>query len=590
MHPAELSDDATFLRRIHLDIAGTLPTPDEIRQFLADADPSKRAKKIDALLSQPGYAALWATKFCDLLKASGFNNNFALSEAAEGRRFHQWLKARLAENVPYDVLVERILTASSREGRSQEEWLEEVLALSEENAKLETDLAVYGNRKTLDLYWQREGATGMKGTLQVAHAFLGLRMECAQCHRHPHDVWKQDDLLSFANFFMRIKGSAYPDSKTLPAKYAEMMKKSPEEAKKIGEEAKKITDKLKDAKLPSDELAKLKTQAVQLQMKAKAMTEGPKRFGTEVVHQGERSAFASVTSPLGTQKSETLRLLGDKEPIKVAKENDPRVLVMAWLRRPDNRFFARAIVNRIWAHYLGSGIVDPPDHLSPLNPPSHPELLDALANGLVENRYDLKWVHRSILNSRTYQQSCRPHATGRGDRRNYSAFQIRRPAAEILLDGINHATRGKEVYPARLYLPADARVMDVAGITKVETDIASVAYPFQIFGRPSRNAMVQCDCERDSNTTIVQTLYLANHPRVREKIAAPDGRLVDILKAQSNDAKRIEEVYLWTVSRLPSSEEVQKCVQYVKESPTPEKGYEDVMWSLLNTREFLLVH
>lgn len=588
--PSDLCDDATFLRRAALDVTGALPEPEEIHAFLADKDPQKRSKKVDDLLRRPGHAALWATRFCDLLKASGYSGNYALTEAAENRRFYEWLRARLLENTPYDQLAERILTASSREGRPVDEWFEEVMQLAEENARLSPDLQVYSRRRTLDLYWQREAATGVKGTLQVAHAFLGLRMECAQCHRHPHDVWKQDDLLSFANFFLRVKGAGYPDAKTLPAKYADLMKTGPMEAKKLSEEVKKLQDKAKAKDLPAGEADKLKAQAAELQMKANVMTNAPKRFGTEVVHQGDKNNFASVTSPLGTQKSETFRLLGEKQAVAVPREKDPRELVMAWLRQPDNPFFARAIVNRVWAHYLGRGIVDPPDHLSPLNPPSHPELLDELAREFVKHSYDLRWLHTTILTSRTYQQTCRPTETNKADRRNYAFFYLRRLPAEVLVDAVNHATGGTETFPNQLYLPPKAKAVEVAGVTRAGNDTASLAYAFQIFGRPSRNAMVQCDCERDPAPTVVQTLYLANHPRVRDKIASADGRIARILQDIPEDARRIEELFLWAVSRPPSREDAETCLKYLKESPSAQKGLEDLLWSLLNTREFLLNH
>jgi Protein of unknown function (DUF1553)/Protein of unknown function (DUF1549)/Bacterial Ig-like domain (group 2) len=588
--PSGLCDDATFLRRACLDVTGALPEPDEVRTFLADRSPNKREKKIDELLLRPGHAALWATWFCDLLKVSGFNGNYAFVEAAEDRRFYEWMRARLLENLPYDQLAERILTATSREGRPQQEWFAEVMALAEENARRSPDLKVYARRKTLDLYWQREGATGVKGTLQVAHAFLGLRLECAQCHRHPHDVWKQDDLLSFANFFMRVQGARYPDSKRLPPKIAEQFKKAPAESKKLNADAKKLLDQIKKKKLSGDEAEKLRSEALALQMKARATADGPRRFGTEVHHMTDRTSYASVSSPLGNQRSETFRLLGDAKPVKVAKETDPRPLVAAWLRRPDNPFFARAIVNRVWAHYLGRGLVDPPDHLSPLNPPSHPELLDELAKQFIAQRYDLRWLHRTILGSRTYQQGCRPTPANRADRRNYAYFYLRRLPAEVLVDAVNHATGGHETYPEKLYLPEGARAIEVAGVTRAENETASLAFAFQIFGRPLRNAQVQCDCDRDGGNTIVQALYLANHPRVREKIAAPEGRVAQILKGTAGDSRRVEELFLWAVSRPPTGEELQTCLKYLKDSPSAQKGLEDILWGLLNTREFILNH
>src|SRR5262249_49427888 len=149
-------------------------------------------------------------KFCDLLKASDFGVYAdGISETTDAPRFQAWIRARMAENTPYDQFVERILTATSREGRNLEEWAKEVAAMQEGDATGRPDLAMYSSRKTLDLYWQRKAANGVTGALQVAHTFLGLRLECAQCHRHPHDVWQQDDLLSFANFFTRVRGSGF---------------------------------------------------------------------------------------------------------------------------------------------------------------------------------------------------------------------------------------------------------------------------------------------------------------------------------------------------------------------------------------------
>jgi hypothetical protein len=157
IHPSELADDITFLRRVSLDVTGLPPTPEEIRAFLSDRRADKRQKKIDELLDRPGYSALWATKFCDILRPTGFDARFGFTEEAETRRFCEWLRARVQENVPYDRLAERILLATSREGRSEQDWAKEVQALVEENAAKTADLKAYTGRNTLDLYWQRGG-------------------------------------------------------------------------------------------------------------------------------------------------------------------------------------------------------------------------------------------------------------------------------------------------------------------------------------------------------------------------------------------------------------------------------------------------
>lgn len=586
IHPAGPCDDATFLRRASLDAAGELPTPDEVRAFLADTGPDKRQKKIEELLARPGYAALWATKFCDILRPAGFDGRHGFTEAAETRRFYEWLRARVKENTPYDQLAERVLLATSLDGRAGPEWVKEVRSLLEENAALRPDLKVYAGRRTLDLYWQRNNATGVKGTMQVAHAFLGLRLECAQCHRHPHDVWQQDDLLSFANFFMRVSNPAGGSSAPI-AKEADALVK---EAKDLREQAKKVGEKAKDKTLTKDDVTKLNAEVKALTDKATALEAAGKRLKGTEVHGLGKPTVASMTSTLGTQKSDTFRLLGAKQSVTVGAEQDPREVVVAWLRQPDNPFFAKAMVNRVWAHYFGRGIIDPPDHLSPLNPPSHPELLDALAKGFIESQYDLKWLHRTILASRTYQQSVATNATNRTDATNYASAYLRRLPAEVLVDAVNHATGGAETYPPELYLPAGAKAVEVAGGTGGERARASLQYAFSIFGRPMRNPDVQCDCERDGKPTIVQTLYLANHPAVHQKISDPKGRVAQVLKAVAGDEKRIEELFLWALSRLPTADERRVCLKYVKDAPAPQRGYEDVLWGLLNTREFLLNH
>jgi hypothetical protein len=280
-------------------------------------------------------------------------------------------------------------------------------------------------------------------------------------------------------------------------------------------------------------------------------------------------------------------LLGDTKPLVVPKDQDPRALVAAWMRRPDNPFFARAIVNRVWAHYFGRGIVDPPDHLSPFNPPSHPELLDELCRGFVKNGYDLKWLHRTILNSRTYQQSSQATAANATDRANYAYFYYRRLPAEVLLDTLSQATGTKEDMDMKFYhwLP-QWKTVEIPYPPRN----AFVAFMLEQFGRPQRNSASQCDCERDSSASVLQVLSFANHPRVRQRIADDKGQVARIVKEYADNERRVEEVFLCTLCRPPSAAEREACLKYIQESASPTEGLRGVMWSLLNTREFLLQH
>jgi hypothetical protein len=158
------------------------------------------------------------------------------------------------------------------------------------------------------------------------------------------------------------------------------------------------------------------------------------------------------------------------------------------------------------------------------------------------------------------------------------------------VDAVNDATGGSEQYPAKLYLPEKARAIEVAGATGRDEQQASLAYAFKIFGRPLRAGDVQCDCERDAGATMAQTLYLANHPRVLKKIYADDGRVAQVVKENADNAHRIEEIYLMSVGRPPSDTERQTCVSYVEQRDASLRAFQDVLWSLLNTREFILNH
>lgn len=633
--PSDLADDATFLRRTRLDVTGQLPAPDEVRLFLADASPDKRLRKIDQLLNEPGYSALWTLKFCDLLGASDFGVYAdGLAEHFEAPRFQAWVRARLEENVPYDEFASRILLATSREGRSREEWAQEVIALQEGYTTPRNDLEVYAKRKTLDIYWQRRDAIGVPGAMQVAHAFLGLRLQCAQCHRHPHDIWQQDDVLSFANFFVRVRrvGFEGDNEKKFPED-AVLFKQFEAEGKRLAAEAKSLKEgKLKQlsekARQAEDlrnrlknELAKVeqsgKTDGLEakraelamleqtiaehktIQQTANDMERRGRMLGDEVakrvLHAGifhrtgeeAQKSFAHVESPLGSQSSHDFRLLGERDPVPLSTDEDPRERFVAWLRRPDNPYFAKAIVNRVWAHYFDRGLIDPPDDLSPLNPCSHPGLLDELTRQFVEAGYDLKWLHRTILQSRTYQQSSTTNHGNFADRTNYSHFALRRLPAEVLLDALNLATGTRDDFDMKYYhWPDNLRTVEIPYTTRNEF----VTFVLDQFGRSERNSSVQCDCQRQSEVSMLQVLGLANHPRIWQKVADPRGRIADLIKQIEEPSKRIEELYLATLGRLPDSAELEVCRGQINSAESPEKGLQTILWCLLNTREFLLQH
>ncbi|HEX5102979.1 MAG TPA: DUF1553 domain-containing protein, partial [Pirellulaceae bacterium] len=317
----------------------------------------------------------------------------------------------------------------------------------------------------------------------------------------------------------------------------------------------------------------------------------PKRIlHAQILHrprEEKSKRFASVTSPLGTQSSEQLRLLGESQALEVADNEDPRNKLAEWLRRPDNPFFARAIVNRVWAHYFGRGIVDPPDDLSPYNPPTHPELLEELCRGFIENRYDLKWLHRAILTSRTYQQTSQATAENEMDRANYAFFYPRRLPAEVLVDALDQATGTREEFDMQYYhWPKPLRTVEVPYLPRNDF----VVFLLEQFGRPPRNSSAQCDCARQVDSSLLQVLAFANHPRVRQKIADPGGRVAQVVQQTEDPPERIRQLYLSTLARLPDDAELAACQQFISEAASPQEGLQGVLWSLLNTREFVLQH
>lgn len=669
--PADVADDVTFLRRARLDVTGQLPTPEEVEKFVSDPDPAKRAKKIDELLDEPGYAALWTLKFCDILGAADFGVYAdGLSQHHDAPRFQAWVRARFEENTPYHEFARRILTATSREGRSLKDWSEEVVALQDGYRTPRTDLDVYSQRKTLDAYWQRKGAIGVTGTLQIAHAFLGLRLECAQCHRHPHDVWQQDDLLSFANFFTRVRKVGfqgqneknYPEEGKLFKEFNDESKRIAEEVKQLksgkgkksADEARKTTQKANglrnernraqqqveslqrqidsdtkrltdatDAQKPAIEkqltqnksklgeqqkivddrqkqlepLEKLIADDADLQKEIRELERRGKYLSGEVakrvlhaqIHIVEGDAaskmFASVTSPLGTQSSQQFRLLGESEPVLPQPGDDPREAVVEWMLESDNPFFTKAIVNRVWAHYFGRGIVDPPDDLSPFNPPSHPQLLDDLCAGFVGSGYDLKWLHRRILNSRTYQQTSITNEAA--DPAVYASFPLRRLPAEVMLDVLNQATGTSENMDMKYYhWPEQMSTVEVPYVPRN----GFVAFMLEQFGRPGRNSSIQCDCERQGDSSLLQVLSFANHPRVWKKVQDPNGLVARLAVDGAPPQETIRQLYLSTLSRHPDDAELKQCLLFYDKAASPQEAVQSILWALINTKEFILQH
>ena len=267
------------------------------------------------------------------------------------------------------------------------------------------------------------------------------------------------------------------------------------------------------------------------------------------------------------------------EKIAIAESQDPRVGLADWMTRPDNPHFARAIVNRVWSHFFGRGIVDPVDDFRASNPPSNGPLLDWLAQDFTAHKFDLKHLMRTIMSSHLYRLSSLPNDTNVGDVRNYSRSQRRRLPAEALLDAVCFVTETRETFDS---LPANSFAREAWNV-KQESQFLDA------FGRP--NASAECPCERDAKPSVVQALHLMNSTKLQARLVDEKGRAARLAKSTLTPEQITEELYLAAFSRLPTSDELNLAVRALASATgSRQQAIEDVMWALLNSAEFVFNH
>jgi hypothetical protein len=481
--PAPLCDDATFLRRAFLDATGTLPTVEQAKTFLDSTDPDKRHKLIDRLLGLTGdpaqdtfndaYAAYWTLRWSDLLRCG----SDVLGEPGMWAE-HNWLLTSFRDNKPMDRLARELITArGTTTGSGPANFY---VAFNTPPARAEA----------------------------TAQLFLGVRLQCAQCHHHPFETLSQDDYYGFAAFFARVGTK------------------------------------------PSADYGRLGGPQVILDR-----TDG------------------EVSNPRTGQVRPPTPLLG--KPL--ADAPDRRAALADWLTAPDNRLFARNVVNRYVAHLLGRGLVEPVDDMRATNPPSNPELLDALADDFIKNKYDIKKLMRTIMTSRLYQLDSHPGPGDSGDGRFYGHYLVKRLPAEPLLDAID-AAAGVPTKFAKAPL----------GTRAIELPDGQTDNPFlKTFGKPKRAGV--CACERVSDPNLAQALHTLNSEAITARIADPKGRVAALVAAKKPPAEVVAELYLATLSRRPTEAERKLCDELLAEAPDAPTFYQDLLWTLINSRQFLCV-
>jgi hypothetical protein len=568
--PAAVCSDADFLRRVSIDMTGTLPTPDEVNAFLADASPEKREKKVDELLSRPTYAAWWTNKLCDITGNTPRNLQMQVNTDKPSQFWYEWIYRRVKENTPYDQLIAGIVLANSRKpGQSYEEFIKE-----ESSYFREDNPPDYSERDSMPYFWARRNLRQPEEkALGFSYTFLGVRLECAQCHKHPFDQWTQDDFKQFTAFFT-------------PIRYAVGQEKESREV------VRKLTEELG--------LQKTKNGNQRRKILADEMRKGNPIPWQEVfvnANRGQGRRGGPNAPKNGGNRVVTPKLLGG-DVVSLENATDPRQPLMEWMRSKDNPYFARAFVNRVWANYFGKGIINPPDDMNMANPASNEALLDYLADGFVGHNFDMKWLHREIALSETYQRSWKTNETNRLDERNFSRALVRRLPAEVLIDAVTQATASSADL-IKLASEGTDRAIGPRGAGTYRRGNSD--YAGKVFGRSTRDT--NCDCNRSDEPNLLQSIYLQNDQEVLASIVRPKGWLGETLgnsgkKREDRDAKStaidpqsmIREAYLRTLGRNPEDKEFAVALDHLKQSKDEAKGLRDLLWALLNTKEFITNH
>jgi hypothetical protein len=472
VRPAPLAGDAEFVRRVWLDLNGRIPRPADVHEFLADTSPNKRSRLIDRLLAEPRFAVHFANAWrAELLPEAAANPQAALLRPG----FENWLAGRFRAGVRYDRLVRELIAVpitSDKDG-------EPVLRAPERPNPLAFIAAKEARPENL--------------AAAVSRSFLGIRLECAQCHDHPFARWTQGQFWSQAAFFVGLR------------------------------------------KRGNSLFAPL----------------------TEDVQRRE------LTPPGKTRPRQAEFLLAGDKP-KWSSDRPPRAVLADWITSPDNPFFARAAVNRMWCHFFGRGLVDPPDDFRDDNPPSDAALLDDLARAFVGSGFDLQFLVRAICLSKAYQRTSACTDPSQDRARPAARMTVKALTGEQLFDSLALATGYREVQDKGLARRRFLTRFALAG---------SAAEP---------------------ETSIQQALTLLNG---RFIAWATDPERCPTLLAVTqtpwmSTRQRIEALYLASLSRKPTAEEVDRLERYVRKAK-PEREAErlaDVFWVLLNSAEFRLNH
>jgi hypothetical protein len=303
---------------------------------------------------------------------------------------------------------------------------------------------------------------------------------------------------------------------------------------------------------------------------------GRKSFGQPPPYYASATATTGERNPRTKQVPEPKYLNGDIAIF--SPDEDPRHGLVDWMARPENPFFARSLVNRLWGHFFGRGLVHEVDDMRATNPASNPQLLQALAQDFIDHRFDIKHMCRLMLNSNVYQLGSEPTEGNNKDRQNFARYYGRRMIAEVFLDSVDQATGTKTKFNG---VASSARAVDLP-----HENFGS--HFLDTFDRPRR--VTGCECERSSGATLAQVLILANSDETENKIADGQGIVAQLVKNQTTAEEIVDELYLRSLSRFPTPAEREKAKYFIDALENKTEAYQDLLWTLMNSREFMFNH
>lgn len=501
------ADDAEFLRRASLDIVGKIPTVAEAREFFADTRPDKRRRLVEALVERGSCASHFANVWREML-LPGANMN--LETRGLAGPFETWLKVRFAANVPYDELVAELVTARLVQ------------------ATPVVGQAAMPTAPGPNAFYQVNENKPENLAANTARIFLGMQVQCAQCHDHPFSHWRRHEFWALAAFFRDLQGMAPP------------------------------ADDANDDDADDAEKAKNDTGSL------------PKTDVANTVATDADANALSIKIP-DTDTVVAARFLDGAAPRIVAGE-DPRLALSRWLTGRENPYFARAAVNRLWDHFFGRGFVDPVDDLDEANPPSHPEIFAEMSRQFILHDYDLKYLMRTITATRAYQLSSQSAGSDTSDLEHFARMPLRRMTAEQLYDSLVQATgfrdTGGQQQPVNIFNDDGVRNQFLAK-----------------FGDQSAR-------RSEAQTSIPQALSLMNGTFTSDATNLDRSQIMAaIIELPFLDtAGRVETLYLATLTRPPDAEESAQMLAYVRAAENEKDALADVFWALLNSAEFIFNH